>query len=160
MPVAQVVGPAGRRRWKQTFLRTGIGACSDRCPSSPLSGLDQFLVGSLELAGPGTPPSPGESIVYRRQITRFGHLRRRRPPRSPPLPEGRGPHRALGSINPGRTKRTLFVEDATPRIDDGPFPEGGLRAWRVVHKGAAATLTVPKSAVRTHPTSRGSLTKN
>ena len=47
----------------------------------------------------------------------------------------------MGSINSGRTKRALLVEDATPRIDDGPFPEGGLRAWSVVHKGAAAMLT-------------------
>ena len=91
MPVAQGVGPAGRRGRERAFLCARVGAPSDRGPHPLLPRPDQFLVGSLEFAGPHAPSSPGKTIIYRRWITELGHLRSRRDARPASRPKGRGP---------------------------------------------------------------------
>ncbi len=80
-----------RRGRERAFLRSGVRASTDRDPHPSFSRPDQFLVGSLEFAGPHALSSPGKTIIYRRGITELGHLRSQRDARPSFPPKGMGP---------------------------------------------------------------------
>ena len=148
MPVAQGVGPAGRRGRERAFLGSRVGASSDRRSNPLLPRQDQFLVGSLEFAGPHAPSSPGKTIIDHRWIIEFGHIRSQRDARPSSRRKGWAPHRGMG-------RRARGVGKRPPPRDDIGNHSVPLRSGREHPSGTLGPKlprpfdTVPADPVRT-----------